>query len=193
MILDLQDKKYLKKGVSTEAEIEEMKIKNPIQIISPIPKELATYINASNLTNVKDLRAELLKAQDWEINCSIDKDHGLDRAKNTTHSFVRLYESGNLKTAHKKEWHNGCEWSLINNIFDDLENLQVASVEISSAATIKRKKFNRVIGAKDKIARFSVGHKYDLIIRENNVQHEHAYEYCVSKTAIQYQNTKKLE
>ncbi|KAI8645491.1 hypothetical protein BD408DRAFT_429479 [Parasitella parasitica] len=55
MILDLRDKNHLKE--CTEAEIEEMKIKNPIQFISPIPKELATYINAFNLTNFKDLRA----------------------------------------------------------------------------------------------------------------------------------------
>jgi hypothetical protein len=52
--------------VFTEAEIEEMKIRDPIQFISPIPKELATYINAFNRTNVKNLRAKLLKAQDWE-------------------------------------------------------------------------------------------------------------------------------
>lgn len=125
MILDLQDKTYLKECVFTEAEIEEMKIKNPIQFISPIPKELATYINAFNLTNVKDIRAELLKVQDWEINYSIDKDHDLDWAKHTIHSFVRLYESGNLKTIHKESWYNARVWSLIDTIFDDLESLQV--------------------------------------------------------------------
>lgn len=46
-----------------------------------------------------------------------------------------------------------------------------------------------MIGSKDKIARSSVGYKCDLIIRESKVQHE----YCVSETAIQYQNTKTLE
>lgn len=91
---------YLKKCVFTEAEIEEMKIKSPIQFASSIPKELATYINASNITNVKDLRAELLRAHDWEINYNIDKDHDLDWVKHTIHSFVRLYESGNLKIVH---------------------------------------------------------------------------------------------
>lgn len=125
MILDLQDKTYLKECVSTEAEIEDMKIKNPIQFISPIPKELATYINAFNLTNFKDLRAELLKVQDWEINYSIDKDHDLDWTKHTIHSFVRVYESENLKTVHKESWYNMRVWFLIYIIFDYLEGLQI--------------------------------------------------------------------
>lgn len=69
MILDLQDKTYLKECVFTEAEIKEMKKKkkSPIQFISLIPEKLANYINSFNLTNVKDLRADLLKAQDWEM------------------------------------------------------------------------------------------------------------------------------
>jgi hypothetical protein len=50
-----------------------------------------------------------------------------------------------------------------------------------------------VIGSKDKIARSSLGYKRDLIIRESKVQHEHAYEYGVGETAIQYQTTKTLE
>jgi hypothetical protein len=83
-----------------------MKTKNHIQYIVPIPKELATYINAFNLTNVKDLRTELLKVHDWEINYSIDKEHDLDWVKHTIHSFVRLYESGNLKTIHKESWYS---------------------------------------------------------------------------------------
>jgi hypothetical protein len=111
--------------VFTEAEIEDMKIKNPIQFISPIPKELATYINASNLKNFKDLRAELLKVQDWEINYSIDKDHDLDWTKHTIHSFVRVHESENLKTVHKESWYNMRVWFLIYIIFDYLEGLQI--------------------------------------------------------------------
>lgn len=125
MILDLQDENYLKECVFTEAEIEEIKIKNPIQFIIPIPKKFTTYINAFNRTHVKDLRAELLKAQDWEINYSIDKDHDLDWAKHTILSFVRLYESGNLKTVHNESWYNARVWSLIDTIFDDLKSLQV--------------------------------------------------------------------
>lgn len=125
MILDLEDKNYLQEGVFAEAEIEDMKVKNPTQFISPIPGKLVTYINTFNLTNVKDLRAELLKAQDWEINYSTDKDHDLDWAKHTIHSFVRLYESGNLKTVYKESWYNTRVWSLIDTIFDDLESLQV--------------------------------------------------------------------
>ncbi|KAI7901733.1 uncharacterized protein BX663DRAFT_513869 [Cokeromyces recurvatus] len=62
MILDLEDKNYLKECVFTGVEIEKMKIKNPIQFINSIPEKLATYINAFNLRNVEDLRAELLKA-----------------------------------------------------------------------------------------------------------------------------------
>lgn len=75
MILDLQDKNYLKEGVFTEAEMEEMKMKNPNHFITPIPKGLADYINVFNLTNFKDLRAELLKVQDWEPDYGIDKYH----------------------------------------------------------------------------------------------------------------------
>lgn len=96
MILDLQDKTYLKECIFTEAEIEEMKNKNPVQYITLIPEKLATYINAFNLTNIQDLRTELLKVHDWEINYSIDNDHDLDWVKHTIHSFVRPYESGNL-------------------------------------------------------------------------------------------------
>lgn len=50
-----------------------------------------------------------------------------------------------------------------------------------------------MIGSKDKIARSSIGYKCDLIIRENKVHHEYAYEYCVGETVIQYQSTNTLE
>lgn len=50
-----------------------------------------------------------------------------------------------------------------------------------------------MIGSKDKISRSNVGYKCDLIIRESKVQYEHAYEYYVGETAIEYQNTKTLE
>ncbi|KAI7899290.1 uncharacterized protein BX663DRAFT_564104 [Cokeromyces recurvatus] len=193
MILDLEDKTYLKECVFTEAEIEEIKKKkNSIQFISHIPEKLATYINAFNLTNTQNLRDELLKAQDWKSNYSINKDYDLDWVKHTIYSFVRLYESGNLKTVHKEAWCNTRVWSLIDTIFDDFESLQVVRGEASSAATTKRKNVDRVIDSEDKIARSSVGYKCNLIIRESKVQHEHAYEYCVGGTAIQYQNTKTL-
>lgn len=125
MILDLQDKSYLKEGVFTEEEIEEMKLKNAIQFISPIPKELADYINTFNHTNIKDLRTELLKVHDWETNYSIDKNHDLDWTKHTIYYFVRLCESGNLKNIHKEAWYNARIWSLIDTIFDDVKSLQV--------------------------------------------------------------------
>lgn len=70
MILDLQDKTYLKEGVFTKDETNEMmRMKDPktTVYISRIPKELVTYMSAYNFRNIKDLRPKLLKNEDWEV------------------------------------------------------------------------------------------------------------------------------
>lgn len=129
LILDLDDKTYINEGIFTQAEIDEMKLKSPVQFITRIPEELATYINNFNCNNVKDLRSELLKPHQWENEYNINTHHDLDWVKHTIHSFVRLYESGNLKIVHKESWYNARMWSLIDiTIFDDVGSLQAVQV-----------------------------------------------------------------
>lgn len=125
MILDLDDKTYLKEKPSTQEEITEMKQKNPIEFITTLPTDLANYINGFNCDSTKDLRTQLLKVQDWEHDYDPKKYYDFDWVKHTIFSFVRLYESGNLKKIQKEAWYNSHVWSLIDTIFDDIKTLQV--------------------------------------------------------------------
>lgn len=125
MILDLDDKTYIKEGLFTQEEIVEMKQKNLIGFVDTLPTDLANYINGFNCDNAKELRAQLLKVQDWEHNYDSKKYHDFDWVKHTIFSFVRLYESGNLKKIQKETWYNSHVWSLIDTIFDDIDTLHV--------------------------------------------------------------------
>ncbi|KAI7889881.1 uncharacterized protein EV154DRAFT_268247 [Mucor mucedo] len=193
MILDLDDKTYIKEGLFTQEEIVEMKQKNLIGFVDTLPTDLANYINGFNCDNAKELRAQLLKVQDWEHIYDSKKYHDFDWVKHTIFSFVRLYESGNLKKIQKETWYNSHVWSLIDTIFDDIDTLHVIRGEAANAASTRRKNMDRVIGSKDKIARAFTGYKCDLIVREEKADHEYADEYGVGETAIHHLNTKTIE
>lgn len=87
MILDLDDKTYLKENLFTEEEIMEMKETNTIGFVETLPKDLADYINSFNCDNAKDLREQLSKLYDWERNYDIKKHHNFDWIKHTIYSF----------------------------------------------------------------------------------------------------------
>lgn len=63
MILDLDDKTYLKNNIFTAVEIGVMKRAAPIGFMKPLPPNLANYLNEFNCDNAKELRAKLLKVQ----------------------------------------------------------------------------------------------------------------------------------
>lgn len=86
MILELHKKTYLNKGIFTKAEIDEMKLKNPVQFITRTSEELVAYMNNFNCNNDKDLRNELLNPHQWEAEHSIDThNNGLDWVKYAIH------------------------------------------------------------------------------------------------------------
>ncbi|KAL7310038.1 hypothetical protein PS15m_010846 [Mucor circinelloides] len=114
MILDLDDKTYIKENLFTQEEITETKQKNMIDFVDTLPTDLANYINSFNCDSAKELRTQLLKVQD-----------DFDWVKHTIFSFVRLYESGNIKRTQKEAWYNSHVWSLIDTIFNDIEVLHV--------------------------------------------------------------------
>ncbi|ORE12191.1 hypothetical protein BCV71DRAFT_283612, partial [Rhizopus microsporus] len=175
---------YLKEKLFTQEEITEMKQKNPIEFITTLPTDLANYINGFNCDSTKDLRTQLLKVQDWEHDYDPKKYYDFDWVKHTIFSFVRLYESGNLKKIQKEAWYNSHVWSLIDTIFDDIKTLQVIRGEAANAASTRRKNIDRVIGSKDIITRAFTGYKCDLIVREEKPEHEYADEYGVGETAL---------
>ncbi|RCH79976.1 hypothetical protein CU097_002841, partial [Rhizopus azygosporus] len=154
---------------------------------------LANYINGFNCDSTKDLRTQLLKVQDWEHDYDPKKYYDFDWVKHTIFSFVRLYESGNLKKIQKEAWYNSHVWSLIDTIFDDIKTLQVIRGEAANAASTRRKNIDRVIGSKDIITRAFTGYKCDLIVREEKPEHEYADEYGVGETAVHNLNTKTIE
>ncbi|KAI8991880.1 hypothetical protein BDF20DRAFT_846936 [Mycotypha africana] len=170
-----------------------MKQKSLIDYITTLPTGLANYINSFNCDSTEDLRAQLLKVQDWENNYNPKEHHDFDWVKHTIFSFVRLYESGNLKRIQKEAWYNSRVWSLIDTIFDDIETLHVIRGEAANAASIRRKNIDRVIGSKDTITRALTGYKCDLIVREEKADHEYADEYAVGETAVHNLSTKTIE
>lgn len=97
MILYLGDKTYLK-DLFIQEEIIEMKQKETIEIITTLLKDLVDYIDSFNCDSIKDL----LKVQDWNMITIQKKYHYFNWVKHAIFSFVRLYESGNLKKIQKE-------------------------------------------------------------------------------------------
>lgn len=66
-ILDFDDKTHLIEGVFTQEEINEMRQNSLTDFVDPLPTDLANYDNGYNCDNAKELRARLLKGQDWNM------------------------------------------------------------------------------------------------------------------------------
>ncbi|KAI7892566.1 uncharacterized protein EV154DRAFT_418417, partial [Mucor mucedo] len=118
-ILDVEDQTYLKHGIFTESEMEEIKNENAVSITVPIPIELRDYLNSFNCNTTKQIRQSLAKRQHWE------------------------YESKSLSSSKKELWYNIHIWSFIDRLFDDIPALEVVRV-IGSLKPLER----RMIGYK---------------------------------------------
>lgn len=128
MILDLKDMTYANKGEFTIKEIDEMKKQAPMTITSRIPQDLCDYIEHFNCDNIKDLWRRLADTQDWEKEeYNMNKHHDLDWIKHTIHSYVRLYESGELNTVQKEQWYNKHIWLPIDTVFNDISSIQIVA------------------------------------------------------------------
>ncbi|KAG2196029.1 hypothetical protein INT47_005365, partial [Mucor saturninus] len=137
MILDLEDMTYANERLFTIEEIDEMKKQAPMTITSRIPQDLCDYIEHFNCDNVKDLRRRLADTQDWEKEeYDMNKHHDLDWIKHTIHFYVRLYESGELKTIQKEQWYNKHIWLPIVTVFNDISSIQIVAGELVSLALI---------------------------------------------------------
>lgn len=128
MILDLEDITYVNEKLFTTEEIDEMKKKAPMNITWRIPQDLCDYIENFNCDNLKDLRMHLANTQDWEKEeHDVNNHHDLDWIKHTIHSYIRLYESGELNTVQKEQWYNKHVWLPIDTVFNDISSIQIVA------------------------------------------------------------------
>lgn len=125
MIIDPEDKTYIKEGVFTEQEISEIKSTRLKDYIERLPEDFAEYLNKFNLSSTEELREQLRIVNGWESHYNIDESHDLDWVKHTIHTYVRLYESQALENMHEESWYNTRVWFLLDTAFDDVKSLNV--------------------------------------------------------------------
>ena len=70
----------------------------------------------------------LANTQDWEKEeYDVNNHHDLDWIKHTIHSYIRLYESGELNTVQKEQWYNKHVWLPIDTVFNDINSIQIVA------------------------------------------------------------------
>lgn len=99
-----------------------MCLKSEMEFEVPLPKVLADFI--FNCDTIPEVRKQLLLVEEWEENYSIEEFHDLDWIKFTVYSFVRLYESNNPKRMQNEVWYNANVWTIIDNAFDNIEEIK---------------------------------------------------------------------
>ncbi|KAG1460370.1 hypothetical protein G6F56_005965 [Rhizopus delemar] len=146
-----------------------------MNIISRIPQDLGDYIDHFNCDNLKDLQTHLTDIQDWEKEeYNMNKHHDLDWIKHDIHSYIKLYESGELNTAHKEQ----C--------------IHIVAGESVSLASALRKNKSRTIGSISAIKRITSGYKCDINVRERKANHEEANEFGAGETGIKSSGTNHI-
>ncbi|KAI7857762.1 hypothetical protein BDC45DRAFT_532593 [Circinella umbellata] len=165
LIFDLGDTdSYIKNGVFTEQEIEEIKAyKSP-----------------------KHVQKALNEKQSWEECYNREKHFDLDWIKHSVYTLVREYENSSLMKDHLENWYNIHIWCMIDHIFGDVEGLEIIRGEGVSVASSIRKSLKRTIEDVNNHARKPMGHRFDFLIRETNPKSTNSFEYGASEVDKSY-------
>lgn len=103
LIIDTEDKTYMKYGIFTKEELEKIKKENSVLNSISICKELRDYINVFNCNTTQAVRQSLNKRHRWEFeDYDIKKYHDFDWVKHAVYTLMREYESGSLQKSRKE-------------------------------------------------------------------------------------------
>ncbi|ORX53067.1 hypothetical protein DM01DRAFT_1049958 [Hesseltinella vesiculosa] len=189
-ILDVNDATYVKDGVFTTDEISEIHAFEP-KAMPKLPDDLMEYLKSFEVNTTQELRSALYKAHPWQLDFDFHRSSDFDWIHQTFFAFARMLESGALAHSHLESWYNAHVWRMIDTIFDDIPDIEVARGEATSTASANRKNANR----SDHHERKKFGRKLDLIIKLIRAHHEHAFEFGggeVGKLYEQGNGTKPL-
>jgi predicted nuclease of restriction endonuclease-like RecB superfamily len=125
LIFDPNDSEsYIKNGIFTKEEIEEIKIyKSPKPIV--LPDDIKQYLNKFNRQSTADIRSVLNEKQSWEEYYDHKKHFDLDWIKHSVYTLVKEYENGSLMKDHLENWYNIHIWCIIDRVFGNLEGLEI--------------------------------------------------------------------
>ncbi|RCH97272.1 hypothetical protein CU097_014384 [Rhizopus azygosporus] len=117
LIIDTEDKAYMKYGIFTKEELEKIKKENPVLNSVSICKELRDYINVFNCNTTQAVRQSLNKRHRWEFeDYAIKKHHDFDwvkhvirqRSRNVV-SKERSHELGSVGPMERKKIGYKCD------------------------------------------------------------------------------------
>ncbi|KAL9537479.1 hypothetical protein PS6_011732 [Mucor atramentarius] len=86
MIIDPEDKTYIKEGVFTKQEISEIKSTR----LKSYTERLPEYLSKFNTSSTEELREQLRIVNGWESHYDIDESYDLDWVKHGIHTNVQL-------------------------------------------------------------------------------------------------------
>lgn len=189
-IVDPTDSNYQKYGVFSEEELMEIRSFKEKKLPT-MPTALRDYLNQYNLTTTAALRQKIFSVEPLDPEYSQD----INWIKYSVYSFVREYDSGNLKRAHSEEWYKAHVWHFLDTIFDNEPEIEVLRGEKSSFSSCKRKNKERSIGAIDTRHAKIIGYKCDMIFRRIASNHDDILEFGATEAGKDYdgdQSTKRL-
>lgn len=99
-------------------------------LTSPENNVVAIQRQNVNKTTTDDIRREIFKKQNFDVNYSSDLSEDFDWIRHSVYTMLRLYESDKLKKAHRESRYPSQVWNFIDSAFDNIRGMRVATFRV---------------------------------------------------------------
>ncbi|GBC08304.1 hypothetical protein RclHR1_08000001 [Rhizophagus clarus] len=168
-IIDPTDQSYIKEGIFTEEELNEIKTHKK-RDLPEIPEDLLGYLMTFAKSTLHDLRRAIdqpIKFIQGEFNP--EKHHDYDWIRYAMYTILQEYEIGSLRKDHHERWYNMHLWcSIVDRCFSYVDDMETIRDESCSIASGIRKNTNRTTSGVNKMERQKIGRKGDFILRTSS-------------------------